>query len=212
MKIINLTAHSHIYTGNVYLVLGNHNALADVNTLIDVGRDPEAISKLGQASTGVGKKRVDQVIITHEHYDHAGLLAEIKREYQPRVYAYNKSEYVDHAVREGKKIRVGDCECEVIHTPGHTYDSICIYCEAEGILFSGDTSLDVITPGCYEEYYIRTLEKLRKKVIRTVYPGHGKPITKRVRKMIQNSLKNVTIKNGRKRKSVGLANAERENI
>jgi len=103
MKIINLTAHSRIYTGNVYLVLGNHNALADVNTLIDVGRDPQAISKLEQASTGVGKKRVDQVIITHEHYDHTGLLAEIKHEYQPKVYAYKKFEYVDYAVREGNK-------------------------------------------------------------------------------------------------------------
>lgn len=193
IKVINLTAHSRIYTCNVYLVLGNHNAMADVNTLIDVGRDTEAISKLEQASTGVGKKRVEQVIITHEHYDHTGLLAEIKHEFQPRVYAYKKSEYVDYAVRDGKKITVGDCECEIIHSPGHTHDSICIYCEAEGILFSGDTSLDILTPGCYEEYYIRTLEKLRKKDIRVVYPGHGKPITKGVGKMILNSLKTVTM-------------------
>ncbi|MCD6455862.1 MAG: hypothetical protein J7K81_03615 [Methanophagales archaeon] len=64
MKIINLTAHSRIYTCNVYLVLGDHNALADVNTLIDAGRDPEAISNLKEASTGVGKKRVEQVIIS----------------------------------------------------------------------------------------------------------------------------------------------------
>ncbi len=77
------------------------------------------------------------------------------------MYAYKKYEYVDYAVKDGEKIKVGDCECEIIHSPGHTYESICIYCEAEGILFSGDTSLYIITPGCYEEYYIRTLEELR---------------------------------------------------
>ena len=194
MKIINLTAHSRIYTCNVYLVLGNHNALADVNTLIDAGRDPVAISNLKEASTGVGKKRVEQVIITHEHYDHAGLLAEIKREFQPRVYAYKKSKYVDYTVKGGEKLKVGDGECEIIHSPGHSHDSICIYCESEGILFSGDTSLDIITPGCYEEYYIRTLEALCKKDIRVIYPGHGEPMFKGVRKKIRDSLKNATIK------------------
>jgi len=197
MKIMNLTADSRIYTCNAYLVLGDHNALADVNTLIDVGRDPEAISNLKEASTGVGKKRVEQVIITHEHYDHAGLLAEIKREFQsPCVYAYKKSDYVDYTVKGGEKLKVGDGECEIIHSPGHSHDSICIYCESEGILFSGDTSLDIITPGCYEEYYIRTLEELCKKDIRVIYPGHGEPMFKGVRKKIRDSRKNVTMNRG----------------
>ena len=37
----------------------------------------------------------------------------------------------------------GDCPFEsdlrVIHTPGHSPGSICLYCESQGILFSGDT-------------------------------------------------------------------------
>ena len=50
MKIINLTEKSTVYTANVYFILGNWNALPDVNTLIDVGRDPQIIEKINNGS------------------------------------------------------------------------------------------------------------------------------------------------------------------
>ena len=74
MKILNLAAKNGVYSCNVYLVLGSWNTLRDVNTLVDVGRDPSFFERLDQASTGVGKKRVEQVILTHSHYDHAANL------------------------------------------------------------------------------------------------------------------------------------------
>ena len=55
MKILNLTEKSNVYTSNVYFVLGTWNALPDVNTLVDVGRDPAVIEAIKNASTGVGK-------------------------------------------------------------------------------------------------------------------------------------------------------------
>ncbi|KPQ41224.1 MAG: hypothetical protein MPEBLZ_04229, partial [Candidatus Methanoperedens nitroreducens] len=61
MKIQNLSGGSTIYTSNVYLITGTWNAFNDVNTLIDVGRDPAIIEIINNASTGVGKKRIDQV-------------------------------------------------------------------------------------------------------------------------------------------------------
>ena len=72
MKIINLTENSTVYTSNVYLVLGSWNSLSDVNTLFDVGRDPNILEILNNTSTGFGKKRVEQVVLTHSHYDHTG--------------------------------------------------------------------------------------------------------------------------------------------
>lgn len=190
-KVINLNSDSGVYTSNSYLVLGEYNALADVNTLIDVGRDPTTIDKIKRINTGVGKKKIDQVIITHEHFDHIGLLAKIKEEFRPKAYAYNRSEYIDHAVRDGDKLKMGDLQCEIIHTPGHTHDSICVYCESEGILFSGDTPLQLATSSYYEDYYIETIGKLYELDIRAVYPGHGKPLYKGIRKMIEESLKNM---------------------
>ncbi|MEA1943993.1 MAG: MBL fold metallo-hydrolase, partial [Euryarchaeota archaeon] len=69
MKVLNLTSDSKMYTSNVYLITGTWNAIDDLNTLVDVGRDPSVIEKINNASTGVGKKRVEQVVLTHSHYD-----------------------------------------------------------------------------------------------------------------------------------------------
>ena len=39
MKIVNLTQGSAVYTSNAYLLTGTWNAIPDVNTLVDTGRD-----------------------------------------------------------------------------------------------------------------------------------------------------------------------------
>ncbi len=75
---MNLSAKSKIYTSNVYLLTGDWNCIQDVNTLVDVGRDPSVIDEIYQASTGVGKTKVEKVILTHNHYDHTSLLPQIK--------------------------------------------------------------------------------------------------------------------------------------
>jgi len=142
MKILNLTSKSKIYTSNVYLITGNHNAIDDVNTLIDVGRDPSMINMLNNASTGVGKKRVEQVVLTHSHYDHTSLLPEISEIFKPEVYAFSRFiKGVDHLVNDGDMLRLGDRTFEIIYTPGHSNDSICLYCEEDGALFlrNGET-------------------------------------------------------------------------
>ncbi len=192
MKIENLTASSTCYTSNVYLVLGDWNALDDVNTLIDVGRDPSVIQMIKDRWTGVGKKSVDQVILTHCHYDHTSLLSKIRTAFNPVVWAYSSFREADRYFRGGESIKIADRMFEIIHTPGHSYDSICIYCEQDGILFSGDTSLNVRTgDAVYQDDYVRTLEKLAAKDIRAIYSGHDAPIIGRANEMIQNSLMNV---------------------
>jgi hypothetical protein len=61
MKIINLFTKGTQYTSNVYLVTGTWNTLADVNTLIDTGRDPAILPTLMAASTGVGKNELSRL-------------------------------------------------------------------------------------------------------------------------------------------------------
>jgi glyoxylase-like metal-dependent hydrolase (beta-lactamase superfamily II) len=75
---------------------------------------------------------------------------------------------------------VGDLT--VIHTPGHTPGSICLYHEGEEVLISGDT---VFTHGSFGRYDLPggnlpslrdSLRKLSGRAVRGVYPGHGEPL------------------------------------
>ena len=193
MKVMNLSADSQMYTCNVYLVTGSRNAINDVNTLVDVGRDPSVIEILDNAPTGVGKKRVEKVILTHSHYDHASLLPQIRERYNPKVYAYSSSlSGVDFLLKGGEWLKIGDMMFEVIHTPGHSGDSICLYCEKERVLFAGDTTLIInSTDGTYESGFVSALEKLCRRNIETIYFGHGPPMFKRGNKVLRTSLDNV---------------------
>ena len=193
MKVINLSAKSKIYTSNVYLLTGDWNCIKDVNTLVDVGRDPNVIDEILQASTGVGKAKVEKVILTHNHYDHTSLLPQIKTLFKPHVYAYSSSlEGVDTYVKGGEIVKIADRAGEIIYTPGHSNDSICLYFEEEGILFAGDTPLIIHSPGnSYESGFIKALEYICRKNIKTIYFGHGSPLTKDCNEILQETLQNV---------------------
>jgi len=192
MKIINLTIDSNTYTSNVYFLLGDWKGVDDVNALIDVGRDPSIIKKIKELDTGVGKKRVEKVVLTHGHYDHVSLLPTIKDEFDPKVYAFHSFNGVSHALRNGQTLKLADRWFEVIHTPGHTNDSICLYCAQEAVLFSGDAGLIITTTnGSYHEAFISALERIARRNIKGIYPGHGDPITDNAKRLIYMSLDNV---------------------
>lgn len=193
MKIFNLSENSQVYTANVYLLTGSWNTLDDVNTLIDVGRDMTLFQLLEQASTGVGKKRVEQVILTHNHYDHASLLPEVIAAYRPKVYAASRSlEGVDVLLNGGEKLRVADRTFEVIATPGHSADSVCLYCEEEGILFAGDTPLVIRSRDTqYPQAFINALTYITEKSVKAIYFGHGQPLVHDCEAVLKSSLKHA---------------------
>jgi len=193
MKIFNLTEDHKVYTSNVYFVLGNSNAIDDVNTLVDVGRDPSIIGKIEEASTGVGKHRVEQVVLTHSHYDHAGLLSEIRKRYKPQVCAYSRSlEGVDRLLRDGETIKMGDAAFEVIYMPGHSNDSVCLYCQREGVLFVGDSHVVLISANDnYEQGFVDALIRIAHKNVKAIYFGHGDPLLNNCNAKIRLSLKMV---------------------
>jgi glyoxylase-like metal-dependent hydrolase (beta-lactamase superfamily II) len=45
----------------------------------------------------------------------------------------------DADLTDGQRIDVGDVHLEVMHTPGHSPGGCCLWAEADGVLFSGDT-------------------------------------------------------------------------
>ena len=181
MRIVTLENSGRMYTSLAYLVLGDQSQLEDVNTLVDVGADPAVLASIEMAPTGVGKWAVEQVVLTHSHSDHCALLPEIRAAYRPRVLAFSPSlAGVDRTVRDGETIQMGDRIFQVIHTPGHSSDSICLYNEDEGVLFAGDSPLVITSPdGSYEAGFQAALQKLCALDVRRIYFGHGPPLTER---------------------------------
>lgn len=80
---------------------------------------------------------------------------------------------------EGGEVRFGDIRLTVLHTPGHTEGSVCLWAEDDGLLFSGDTLFAggwgrVDLPGASPEQMVESLARLVTFDDRlAVFPGHG---------------------------------------
>jgi len=179
MRILILENSGNVYTSQVYLVLGSSSRLEDVNTLVDVGQDPAILASIELAPTGVGKWPVEQVVLTHEHYDHSAFLPRICEVFHPKVFAFSPVlRGVDCLLRDGDTVKMGDRDFEVIHMPGHSSDSICLYDQIEGVLFAGDSPLVTASrDGTYEAGFLAALEKLCGRDVQRIYFGHGLPLT-----------------------------------
>lgn len=81
------------------------------------------------------------VLDTHTHADHFSGTAELAQSLSVPVIMHRRSPapFVSMRVDDGEQIRVGDLALNVIHTPGHTADSMCI--QVDGKVFTGDTLL-----------------------------------------------------------------------
>lgn len=170
------------------------------NVLIDSGLDSSFLSLREQLfSLGLKLKDIDLIINTHEHLDHIGS----NRYFQESSFiaahrsAATKITLGDHYVtlyrsRDLNKVPLhvhlwlenhflfdlGSHHLEVIHTPGHTSGSICIYESATKVLFSGDTVfaggiLSYIAESGSLGDYINSIMRLETMKISEVYPGHG---------------------------------------
>ena len=89
-------------------------------------------------------------------------------------------------VSEGSVVRlhgvVSDLELKVVHTPGHTPGSVCLWCEKDAYMFTGDTLFadggigrTDFKGGSYPTI-MRSLGRLAGFPGETVIlPGHGEP-------------------------------------
>jgi len=189
MRIVTLENSGRVYTCEVYLVLGGASRLDDVNTLVDVGQDPAILASIERAPTGVGKWAVEQVVLTHCHSDHCALLPQVREAFHPKVLAFCPNiDGVTGLLRDGDAVKMGDEVFEVIHTPGHSSDSVCFYNQTEGVLFAGDTPLLITSPtGTYETGFLAALEKLCARDVRRIYFGHGAALSERCNERLRES-------------------------
>jgi glyoxylase-like metal-dependent hydrolase (beta-lactamase superfamily II) len=79
------------------------------------------------------------VINTHSHFDHVLGNEQVAEVTGARIVQHENSRLEkDIAVRDGEFIEIGKSRLRVIHTPGHSEDSICLVLEGK-LVFTGDT-------------------------------------------------------------------------
>jgi glyoxylase-like metal-dependent hydrolase (beta-lactamase superfamily II)/rhodanese-related sulfurtransferase len=101
---------------------------------------------LGQADRylGIASReglRVRYIIETHTHADHFSAAQQLREKLGALIVMHRSASapYVDMHVEDGHLIAVGDLRLRVLHTPGHTRDSMCM--QVEDRVFTGDTLL-----------------------------------------------------------------------
>ena len=101
---------------------------------------------------------------------------------------------ISRKLKDGDKIVLGSSEFEIVHVPGHTPGSICLYDKKQKLLITGDTVFSNgigrsdLEGGDFEQLK-KSLEKLSKMDIQKILPGHGPVVEKDGAKLIASLLK-----------------------
>lgn len=160
--------------------------------IIDPGYDPKVFLVYIRDM----KLDLKGIILTHHHYDHTGAVDRIKNETGCPVYLHREDcdmygNQVDVYMEDSDIIDLDGVQLEVIHTPGHTRGSVCIFDGKDRVCFTGDTIFNVdlgrtdLEDGS-EEQMVRSITEIIDRWPNDImiYPGHGGGCTmKKVRKI-----------------------------
>lgn len=187
----------HILSG---LAGSSNTYIIDEEILIDPGLE-EFSKNLAAAikADGLDVKKIKLIIDTHGHYDHASANTFFKNLTCAKICAHKldkekiesgkgsvyelfstKPEIskVDKVLEDGEIIKTKNHTFKILHTPGHTSGSICLYDEEKKILISGDTLFAdsfgrTDLPTGSREEMTKSLKKISKMNIELLLPGHG---------------------------------------
>ena len=168
--------------------------------VIDPGDDIADVLALIQKN----KLTVKQIVITHAHIDHVGGAMKLRAATGAPILL-NQSDYallkmldlqaawlgmrppgaveIDRSIGELDKVQAGSLIADVMHTPGHTEGSVCLYFPAQQKLIAGDTLFagsigrTDLPGGSFDKIISSLHDKLLALPDETVVvPGHG-PLT-----------------------------------
>jgi hydroxyacylglutathione hydrolase len=119
------------------------------------------------------------VINTHGHSDHTAGNAELLSIFRAKIIAHKQSRAnFNQAVEDGDILYVGKVPIEIIYTPGHTSDSICLLVDNKKLLtgdtlFVGECGRTDLPGGDPKNMYSSLFSRLSKLDDDVeVYPGH----------------------------------------
>lgn len=182
------------YDSNIYLI--------DRKILIDTGTGiffPQIRDNM--INMGIKPKNIKMIINTHRHFDHTGGDKKFRDWTKAKICIHEAekeslekakdtlAEYfgltarsitIDKTLYEGDVIKTKNFLFEVIHTPGHSPGSICLYEREKHVLISGDLIFsDAVgktnLPGGDIRLLKESLIKISKLSIGYLLPGHGMP-------------------------------------
>jgi len=198
---VRVDTFSRSYESNTFWLSARKNAVVDLGSVMTAKQLP-----LDEACC---------IILTHLHYDHTAALDGLKlsgntvvmmHEADAKAIGTSASAAhffgarapkfrVDTVLTDGSEIDLGDSTLRVIHTPGHTPGSICLYEVQSKSLFSGDTVFPYGSigrtdlPGGSSRDLTRSISRLVTLDVSVLYPGHGEVTANNVNEQIKQSLK-----------------------
>jgi hydroxyacylglutathione hydrolase len=161
---------------NVAYIVGD--AKTRLVAVVDPGRKPdlilEHVSRLGAT--------VKYILATHGHQDHIGAAdigaaATIKQATGAPVAAYKTVPGVDVLLDDGDALQIGTVRIEVIHTPGHSADSVCFLVKQQKLLTGDTLYVGKVSKGPTKAMMRKFFDSLHNRVMKLsdtveVWPGH----------------------------------------
>ena len=198
-----LTKNLYFYPEKGMLDCNTYVIKDDLSIIIDPGLTqflPALIQDL--QNDGIDPKDIDIITNTHLHGDHcwaneafkeisgAKILSHPlqKKFYDISVikaanfFGLQPVEFKEDGYLDDNRLNTGNMEFELIHSPGHSPDSISFYCKQEKVLICGDVIFAQNTgrvdlPGGNADELKQSIEKLSQLEIEYLLPGHMDIVT-----------------------------------
>lgn len=123
--------------------------------------------------------QVTAVLVTHNHGDHAPGAAELRERTGAAIHAYDPT-IADVVIAEGSRVSVDGLDLEVLHTPGHSDDSVTFWLPSERAMITGDTILGRRSSAVFGQLgeFLASASRLRDLADghAVLLPGHGPPL------------------------------------